>query len=406
MKRKALAVLLSLSLLLSFSACGAPKKEEPAIEQGGFNPVTVSEKTEKDYSEKNTFTQLDEPFGFEYKEICLPRSHQRFMVPNIMSVSVITARHLKMTMTGGDAFGSKDIDFHLHLKTPVQDQGVFTGYTPPSTISSSLKTFNNELIYTSFAIGNDNYRFDTVPDISARMLPSISNGDNACYFEFEDPSLLGDKNSSTLAGYSALVFAYTFDGVDAIWYSVFPKESLENVKKLLTYIVSTVKYEMFEDRPFSSVSLNNFDFCVPPDAVLKTYGTSSFYQVPYLKSLSSYAGFGVGVFDYSACEKARFNNIYLMFTGVDSDEGSSVYRYGHEDNVDLNGNMAEFCDTYYANVRNPNGDSFFLQGSQVIFKVYKFGSQAFIVFDKDDMFTYHFDEFKAKCLNSNFKHSN
>ena len=252
-------------------SCGEKKE---VAKPGKINAVKTQTDTEvKESKDKhNIFTKIEDPFGFSYKQVSIPRAQMRMEIPEKWTLETLSHREYRIL---------PDKESQIFRDTGISiifnyEEGFWN--RPGSGLNERCDVFKYELPGIKYkTVGGGTYSITANYDLRDMEI-------NASWCKKDDRVLFGNNSDSLIKGitsgtksdksFATYYFVHWTDDVFACFSAITPYDEDERTKDLLEYIISSITYMPLKVDSFMDVDLTHFTFSAPSNMKPDDYDRS------------------------------------------------------------------------------------------------------------------------------------
>lgn len=279
--------------MMMCTACGNK------AEYGEIQKVDISENT--DLQKENVFTPVDDDLGYQYQKVSCPRAYMKINVPAGWDVKSHNARHLEIKSSSEDpqiAGLTMHILFDFSLTNENHD-----------TVGMYGKLFEQDLMGLFFNIDGKKYRQAGYASPSSQDTDTsfTDRTDMISFAEIKNINLTHQSSGRCPEDTcTALQYYVKWADTPMVLSTICKATEANKVKKLMTYMVSSITYEASGINSTKQVSYDGISILVPNGFNKKA---ENIYQADYAESTAC-SGMGIAIYDVAE----KINAESVMFT--------------------------------------------------------------------------------------------
>lgn len=295
-KNKAAVPLIAVILVLALVFCTACGK---TAEYGKILKVDTTE--DENSSKENVFTPVKDNLGYQYQKVRHPRAYMNLNVPAAWNVKMHNARHLEIISPKDDP-QIPGVTLHILSDYSLSNEN-------HDTVGLYGKLFEKDLMGMYYTIDGNYRQTGYASPTSQDTDTSFSKrADMLSFCEIEDVNLKHQSSGTSPAEEcNALQYYVKWSDIPVVFSAVCKKDDTEKIKRLLTYMVSSITYTNAAIDTVRMVKYDGLTFPVPNGFVKKE---ENVYLADY-KTSSSCSGMGIAV--YCAPEKVSAESIMFDY---------------------------------------------------------------------------------------------
>lgn len=300
MKNKIITSIIAMLLIVSFSitmtSCGKTN------ESGSFEDVEISDDSGSSEDDKNTFTELDVPFGYSTKKVNIGMAYSTIKIPRTYEILVRNARNVEIQAPEDDT-NLHGATMHLlynfaSYNFTVSPDG--TGEESPYEESSEyfFDKFAWELPAMTYHVNGRNYtlREQELADKTILGASFTKNDEDVTCTIASGVDLLSSSLDHGPEGCSQITYYFRWNGIASCLSTVVAKDDVEAARRIMEYIISSTKYLPSKVGTEKVFELKNCTVRLPEYMEIDSTSASNIAVVPLNRTSNDAAGIAVGVF--------------------------------------------------------------------------------------------------------------